>query len=1472
LGKTNGVANVFVAYSTINAQNPIPNAYLTLYGTLKFTNMGTLRIADQTYNNNSQNINTGIVDFTQTTISSDGITNRLQMQNLYIGGLRSEGTLKLPSGLTNITLGNLYMARSWNYNGATLDLGANSQLRSLVVTNGFYLGYGAKADILGWPTNVDVVIGRTNNYVPMYLGWNAGYSYAQGALALTNGSFVGYLSELTLAYAQGGASSSTGRLDLTKTRVQIGDETNKVKVAKLGVGVGTVANTVGFLKLPPEITDLDVGALEMGGGYNLGSYCEGVIDFGVGTCLTNLSITNSTVPTNYFFYGCGGIGRLQGLPTTNWTFSIGQPARPAIMRLASRTQASSGAILAPTGCAFSAYLCEWQIADNVSHLYGVPSCTVDLRQCSVKALVVTGDVTIAADAAAGTNKDAKAFVFLPAIDVSFGRLFLGNLHTGSKGLLDLNGTRLAVTNYLKIGDTGIVSNHMAGGAGGLDLTFANTNNFVVGTNGRIRLSFEADPTNLSDNVWALRMVGDQRPYFQALTNLNKLTWITNGLSGDMAAAVGIYYDVPSGKTYVGIPGSAIKPTIDNRAPTNVTLTSACLNGFLSTTGTHPTVVSVYWGNSEGGDPSSGNWQNTNAFASQQWGDLSYPTTNVTLAASNTFYYYRYYASSLAGASYPPTSTVVMAGDVWITAPDAYANEIGPDPGTFTVWRVSSNTNAPILVNYTIGGTALYGTRYGLNPLAYHVTIPAGADNASIAVNPLYTLTGEPTQTVVLTLAPGAYTIAAPSSDTVYISGNTGSTITTTTDCGPWLGAGLGDLWSEAANWYSNASPALSYTGRIVFITNDLGNVNAVETNRTINGTAQSASYGLHYNINSENTGAGHTTDLGGNTLTLNGGTLQVGYNVGKSIVSITNGTLQLGAANRADVYVGANLTNTYDLTGSVLTVSATINVANVSNVWIGYSTRGNGPGAHGVLDLSKATIRTGSDLNRMVLAGNLNLAQNSGSANTMGALLLPPSLISLEVGDMALGYERESRGTLDFGAGSSLTSLTVRGNFNLGYFSSLTVFTNFPANVNVTVGLPAAASVMRVGTVYYDDSILYVLHSTSLRLNGGRFTGYLYELDVGFGTSGNDMSVEGILDLSTTDFRIGPAANMIAMSNLYVSSKRTIDAGNGNKLVNGLLKIPPAVTNITVGTLMLGAHNNCRGRLDIGTNSQLKALIVTNGLYFGGGEAAIGYDTGSSFVEYLPTGIEVRIGRPAGYVHAQIGRRHPGQYPLYGETYGNTARLVVSNGIFAGYFSRLWIGMKENLGAKTNIGILDLRNAALEAFEVGSDVYLARDTGELSYYGATNMNLNGYGYLYLPAGTATIGGSLYVGETNTLSQGWLELFGTGVTVSNKVGIYVSGVVTTHVYSAHAGLDLVSSSTNDFTISTNGRVHLSFEAFAPTIRGLRMAGDQTSFFQHLRDTARLTWNTPDGKDPQIIYNGAFTAVRLPPVPGTVFSIF
>ena len=276
--------------------------------------------------------------------------------------------------------------------------------------------------------------------------------------------------------------------------------------------------------------------------------------------------------------------------------------------------------------------------------------------------------------------------------------------------------------------------------------------------------------------------------------------------------------------------SAPLPTISNAVfgATNITLVSACLNGYLVATGTSPTTVSAYWGPSDAGTNSGAPWAYTNDFPGYQPAGLL--TTNVGLPASNTFYYYRYSAQNSGGRGWADPVSVFMAGEVGVLATAPNANEAGQVPGTITVYRASSATNLAITVNYVIGGTATLGTDYTLSPAGTSVVMNAGVSNVNIVVNPIWDDSPEGPENVTLTLASGLYAVAAQNSatvniaDAVIVAGSNG-----TVTAGNWAGL---------TNWSKGRPPV---DGDDVYILHDTTITNAsralasltVATNKTL---------------------------------------------------------------------------------------------------------------------------------------------------------------------------------------------------------------------------------------------------------------------------------------------------------------------------------------------------------------------------------------------------------------------------------------------------------------------------------------------------------------------------------------------------------------------------------------------------------------------------------------------------------------
>lgn len=666
----------------------------------------------------------------------------------------------------------------------------------------------------------------------------------------------------------------------------------------------------------------------------------------------------------------------------------------------------------------------------------------------------------------------------------------------------------------------------------------------------------------------------------------------------------------------------------------------------------------------------------------------------------------------------------------------------------------------------------------------------------------------------------------------------------------WSGAGADDSWGTAGNWTNNAVPPLVYTGAIVFTTTDLGGTNTLETGRTVAGAIGSLTRGLRYNIGAANTNLAHTTDLGGNTLALNGGTLQVGYDTNNSVVTIQNGTLQFGGVTQADVYVGvaALPISTSWQTGNVLRVTAAIDATNLQSISVARNSYGNGPAAHGRLDLSGAAIRSGADADALRLNGDLSVGYTPAGAPGLpryneGFVLLPPSLKKLDVRDLRLGSGPSSYGTLDFGSGSALTNLTVRGNFGLSDNSGQGFVLNFPSNVVFTVGTNNGLSTMRIG--FFTQTGAGVQNNTtgSLALIKGQFIGRLGELTVGYNESGNVGVQTAVLDLSDTAVQIGNESNKVQLTTLGIGT-RLFPNGIGGGQATGTLKLPSNVTEIVAGNLYLGHGYNGLGYLDITSNSALHTLTVTNALSIGGGFGGfIGYDNGGTFREYLPAGVTLNVGLPSSRALMYIGRRAVD----VGFTNNGAGHLVVSNGTLSAYLSSLIVGINTDdpLGSAKSIGTLDLRYATVSAFDVLGDVAIGTQAGAAVSTGTTG-NKGGNGYLYLPACSANVASNLFVGDTNATSLGLLDLRGAVVTVGTKVDIEPTGIVSNHLAGASGGLDLTFADTNRFLVDANARIRLSFEANPSDLKviywGLRMAGDQRVYFQTLANDSRLTWST------------------------------
>lgn len=198
-------------------------------------------------------------------------------------------------------------------------------------------------------------------------------------------------------------------------------------------------------------------------------------------------------------------------------------------------------------------------------------------------------------------------------------------------------------------------------------------------------------------------------------------------------------------------------------PTNVTTSSAYLNGSLLSTGSSATAVFLVWGSSDGGTNWSG-WSNTNTWAAPRTaGSFSYLASPL---AGDTGYYCRFASTNAAGPEWANSSLFFMTGELKVQATDDQA-QFPSDAGTFTVSRPAACTNGALTVYYTLSGSATNGIHY--RSLSGVATIAEGATSTAVTV----TSTPDGAGTVTLTLAAGGYRIGSGGSATVTINAYSG---------------------------------------------------------------------------------------------------------------------------------------------------------------------------------------------------------------------------------------------------------------------------------------------------------------------------------------------------------------------------------------------------------------------------------------------------------------------------------------------------------------------------------------------------------------------------------------------------------------------------------------------------------------------------------------------------------------------------
>lgn len=342
--------------------------------------------------------------------------------------------------------------------------------------------------------------------------------------------------------------------------------------------------------------------------------------------------------------------------------------------------------------------------------------------------------------------------------------------------------------------------------------------------------------------------------------------------------------------------------------------------------------------------------------------------------------------------------------VTLQASDSSAGET-TNPGQFTVTRTGS-TASPLVVNYTIAGSATNTTDYAT--LSGAVTISAGATTANIDITPVNDTLVEGNEGVTLSLASGSYTIGSPASASVTIADN---------DVATGNDAFAGRIALTTTSTSGNNTSATKEVGEPNHANNVGGKSVWWTWTATFSGTVTFSSEGSSFD-----TTMGVYTGSAVNALTLIGQDDDSGSNrTSKVTFSAVNGTVYQIAVDGFD-----------GVSGNVA-LSRTPDPAQLGTVTI---TASDTDATEGSADAGTFTIsRTGATTSAL----NVNLAISGTSTN------------GIDYGVVATSF------TIPIGSSSG--TITVNPIDDALIEGSETIIATIQSNTSYTVGAPFSATV-----------------------------------------------------------------------------------------------------------------------------------------------------------------------------------------------------------------------------------------------------------------------------------------------------------------------------------------------------------------------------------------------------------------------------
>lgn len=164
---------------------------------------------------------------------------------------------------------------------------------------------------------------------------------------------------------------------------------------------------------------------------------------------------------------------------------------------------------------------------------------------------------------------------------------------------------------------------------------------------------------------------------------------------------------------------------------------------------------------------SNRWEKFSGPGTVTFANAGLPSTTATFDLPGTYILSLHSSDGAAKVFDQMTVTVVAAPTVNVAATASPAGEFGPVPGTFTFSR-DGGTNVALVVFFTRAGSAVINVDYGT--ILSQATIPAGAFNAAVQINPILDTLAEGDETVTVTLTANAsYIIGGSSSALVMIN-------------------------------------------------------------------------------------------------------------------------------------------------------------------------------------------------------------------------------------------------------------------------------------------------------------------------------------------------------------------------------------------------------------------------------------------------------------------------------------------------------------------------------------------------------------------------------------------------------------------------------------------------------------------------------------------------------------------------------